>query len=174
MVVLVRSRNEGFTLFELLISVALLMILAGIAMPSFRELSINNTVRTNVNELVQAITSARAEAARRGRAVSVVANGAWTDGWQVQVDNPLEVLSTRGPLADGFTITGAMTGGSGNNTTVTFGPSGALADGLGFDFNVCRPTAHADIAKSRRITVAAAGSTRTRANVTGSPAGPCS
>lgn len=58
-------RGSGFTLVELLITMAVAIILTVIAVPSFRHLSLSNQLTTASNNLVTAINSARMEAIKR-------------------------------------------------------------------------------------------------------------
>jgi type IV fimbrial biogenesis protein FimT len=72
---------RGFTLLELMVTIAVLAILTTIAVPNFRDLVQNNRVTTQANELVSALTFARTEAVKRGRNVEVevaAANPGWT------------------------------------------------------------------------------------------------
>jgi type IV fimbrial biogenesis protein FimT len=72
---------RGFTLLELMAAIAVLAILATVGIPSFQTLIQNNRVTTQTNELVTALTFARAEAVKRGRSVQVdvvAADPGWT------------------------------------------------------------------------------------------------
>jgi type IV fimbrial biogenesis protein FimT len=84
---------KGFTLLELLMTVAILAILLAIAVPSFREFMLNSRRTTIVNELVASLSLARSEAQRNGQIVVVcpTADGAscgdnWALGWLVFMD----------------------------------------------------------------------------------------
>ncbi|WP_019568118.1 GspH/FimT family pseudopilin [Thioalkalivibrio sp. ALMg13-2] len=78
------TRPHGFTLIELMVTIAVFAILASIAVPSFRFIIENNRVTTASNELTTAFNYARSEAVRRGLPVSVCPIGSdWDDGWQV-------------------------------------------------------------------------------------------
>lgn len=86
---------KGFTLVELVVSIAILAILTTLAIPSFRALIINNRITTQANEFVSDSTYARAEAVRRNTRVTVCysTNGTactlgatWTGGWIVFTD----------------------------------------------------------------------------------------
>lgn len=63
--------GRGFTLVELMVTIAVAAILAAVAVPSLGELIRNNRLAAGSNELVTALQLARAEAVRRGRPVSV-------------------------------------------------------------------------------------------------------
>ncbi len=66
-----RTRDAGFTLLELIVTIAVASIILGIAVPSFRAMSINNRLATQANDIVGAINLARSEAIKRNRSVSL-------------------------------------------------------------------------------------------------------
>ena len=90
-------REGGFTLVELMVTVAVLAIMAGLAVPGFRATVNANRLTGSVNELVNALQTARMEAIRRNQrtAVCLSANAGTTTptcsnagptGWLVFVD----------------------------------------------------------------------------------------
>jgi type IV fimbrial biogenesis protein FimT len=196
------ARARGVTLFELMIALAVLAILAGLALPSYREFGIRQTVTSNVNSLLGSLNTARAEAVKRGRNVALIANGGnWNAGWQIVagkadasgvVADPVSPGATQGacaadmdfdgvtplcarfegPVPDTYTVLAKATG-SVDNGRVVFGPSGTAVGVTAFDFSVCRPSAYADATQSRRIVVAASGIVTTYRGTASSPAGTC-
>jgi type IV fimbrial biogenesis protein FimT len=65
--------SRGFTLIELMITVAILAILLGVGVPSFVDYIRNSRASTQVNELATALNTARSEAITRGVPVSISA-----------------------------------------------------------------------------------------------------
>lgn len=85
-----RSKNVeslGFTLIELMVTIAIAAILLGVAIPSFTSVIISNRLTASTNEFVTSLNLARSEAIKRGQHVVVRKTGTdWEDGWQVFVD----------------------------------------------------------------------------------------
>ncbi|WP_082119054.1 GspH/FimT family pseudopilin [Thioalkalivibrio versutus] len=78
------TRPHGFTLVELMVTLAVLAILASVAVPSFHALVQNNRATTLANQLTTAINLARSEAIRRGVVASVCSDD-WEAGWRVEL-----------------------------------------------------------------------------------------
>lgn len=93
--------GSGFTILELMITVAVLAILMGIAVPSFNEMIRQNRLATQTNDLLTATAVARSEAVKRGARVTLCpANGngsdcsgaaTWSGGWLVITDDGANV-----------------------------------------------------------------------------------
>lgn len=86
------NRQSGFTLVELMIAVAVLAILLGLALPSFQGAMRSNRVVTTSNELLGSLALARTEAIRGLGAAGVcpsadgincAATSDWAAGWTV-------------------------------------------------------------------------------------------
>lgn len=63
--------ERGFTLVELMVTVAVLAVMAGLAVPSFRATVNANRLTGSTNELVNALQTARMEAIRRNQRAAV-------------------------------------------------------------------------------------------------------
>lgn len=71
-----RSRPCGFTLVELIVTVAIAALLLAVAVPSFNRLMISSRLTTQANNAVNLLAYARAEAVKRGVDVQVSLDGA--------------------------------------------------------------------------------------------------
>ena len=174
-------RTRGFSMIELLITVALVAILTALALPSFRELLIGMNVTTLTNDLVAALNTAKVEAVKRGLPVAVVSNSngsEWTSGWKIKADTARDgsyatTLAEHDAVKATYSVFAKATGSGGNDSRAAFSPVGTLQSATAFDFSVCRPVVNAKITESRRINVGGGGTISSRRDVTGSPAGTC-
>jgi len=114
--------SRGFTLVELMVTLAVLAILATLAIPSFQEVIRSSRLSTAANDLSSAMALARSEAVRRGARVTLcrsstysealpvcdTGSGSWSDGWVLFVnadadappvlDAGEEILRRGGPM----------------------------------------------------------------------------
>ena len=75
--------NRGFTLVEMLITLTVIGVLLAIAVPSFRQITLNQGIRTASFDLFSALELARSEAIKRNTCVSVKPDSTWSTGWKV-------------------------------------------------------------------------------------------
>lgn len=88
-----KSRHLGFSLVELMIGVAILAILAGLALPSFQTMLQNSQIRNAAESVTNGLQRARAEAVARNTKVAFALG---TDSsWTVSVVTPASVIESR-------------------------------------------------------------------------------
>ena len=150
------KRFLGFTLIELMITLALAAIILSLGIPSFRNVIQNNRAATQSNELVAALGLARSEAVRRGANVRLcpstnqatcTGGNNWANGWIALVELPAGQPPIRvwRALAGGSTLTGPA--------DVRFRPMGDIVAASAFEHRV--PGCTGD--QGRNITVNLAG-----------------
>lgn len=125
----------GFTLIELMVAVALLAIMAGIAVPSFAAFISNYRATAAANDMLQALTLTRGEALKRGRRVTLLpVSSDWTKGWIIFVDTDNDLALDNGETtifkheALPVNITAAAAGGA----SQPFGVNYVTFDGTGY------------------------------------------
>ena len=85
---------RGFTLIELMVTLAVMAIVLGIAVPSFQKQIINNKSLTFSEEFAAALNYARSQAVKTTKRVSICASsdgatctGSWSEGFIVFQDD---------------------------------------------------------------------------------------
>lgn len=166
------KKNSGFTLLELIITVALISIVTAFAIPSMTSFTQNDRLTTNINTLVGHLGLARSESVKRSQQVSICVSsdsanctGAnWEDGWLVYADTNNdgslngtdEILRVQQALDGGNNMTPTGIGTQvtyDNRGFVTGGGSFLLCDSRIGDFG-------------RTLTITNTGRVRTEANST--------
>ena len=80
-----KRMQAGFTLIELMITIALVAIIATLAVPNFRAFVVNQQLTAASGDFMISLSQARSEAMRLGRNVAMAPlDGAnWTSGWRI-------------------------------------------------------------------------------------------
>lgn len=122
------GREGGFTLIELMLAIALLGILLGIAIPTYRDVILNQRLTNAANDLHAALSFARSEAVKRNANVTLQqAAGGWINGWRV-----LSPIGGQPDLLNHVQAPGMVI--DSDATSVTFSASGR-AKGVEFEIS---------------------------------------
>lgn len=78
---------QGFTLVELLVTMAVLVVAVSIAAPAFNDMVLRHRAASTTNEFLASLSEARSEAARRRRNVTVCARASGGDTAECNADN---------------------------------------------------------------------------------------
>jgi type IV fimbrial biogenesis protein FimT len=128
-----RREERGFTIPEAMISIAVLAILVGLALPGFRELAFAQGVKTASFDVLSGLILARSEAITRNAPVTVRPSGGdWANGWTIsdsggeliRSQDPNSRVLIAGPGAVTYNGAGRLTGGA---TSLSIQANGARA-----------------------------------------------
>jgi len=153
-----RRFHSGFTLVELVITLAVAGVLLGIGVPNMQNFVKNNRMVSMTNEMLADLNYARSEALKRSRNVHIcktadakaatpfcnpTAGDAWTTGWLIWADengnnvldnvHPSELLRINQGASGTVTI---QTANADIKNEVIFTKLGLLSN-LGGTFNLC-------------------------------------
>jgi type IV fimbrial biogenesis protein FimT len=143
----------GFTIVELMVTLAIAAIIISIAAPSFKAIIDNNRVTTATNDFTASIALAKTEAVKRNTNAQIIpTDGDWNAGYRIGID-----LNDDGDFTDtdevtlkiidapssGVTITSAL-------TKVEYKPLGGITNAGTLQFD-------ADYACTRTITLSTSG-----------------
>lgn len=136
----------GFTLTELMVVVAIVAIIAGIAAPSFASMIRENTARTQANELLALTNYARSEAIKRQSNIKVAITSLGSSGWKAQILSGTELLKEMDKSSSvvsvsavnlGFDMRGRRATGTDNCVSVSYSSyTRQLLVGLGGNLKV--------------------------------------
>ena len=173
---MMKNRSAGFTLIELIVTIAIAAVLAALAAPSFIQYQRNSELTSLTNSLLAAVNAAKGEAMKTGRNAFVIPRGSgWNSGWIVYVDMNRDnsytegtdiTVQTQDALKGYFSITGNSIA-AGASPYVKFDNAGYSVDNsaapVALSLTIARTDAPSTSAleETRRVVVARTGRVRT-------------
>lgn len=156
---------SGFTLVELMVTIAVMAVLLAIAVPTFNDATLGGKLSSYANNFVASSHLARSEAIKRNAAVTLCvstngtscASGGWEQGWIVLAGST--VVQRQQALPTGMKATGSV-------ASLSFQPSGVGATSA--TVTICRATPTVG-GQKRVVSIGATG----RPTVSRTTAGAC-
>jgi type IV fimbrial biogenesis protein FimT len=167
--------TRGFTLIELMVTIAIMSIMVAIGFPSFQTMIASNRLTSTTNAMVSTLQLARMEALKQHEAVVIKPKGdvpdGWAGGWYVFVDKngttgtgytPIQdadepTIATFDALNSTTTVAGVddLTATSTYSDRVSYRPSGRVSSSGHFTFcsTVAKDFRSVEIAPTGRISV---------------------
>ncbi len=130
------GRGAGFTIIELMVTIAVASVLLSMAVPSFNQMVVGGRLTTQSNEMVAAISLARSEAIKRNASVTLCRSTNSTDcvtsagTWQNWIIRTNAGTVVRQGSVNNFGGTLLMRSTLANDQVV-FGPDGLARTGGG-------------------------------------------
>lgn len=148
------QNSRGFTLVELMVTIAVMAILLAIAVPSFTDAVLGSKLSSYANNFVASAHLARSEAIKRNAAVTLCASadgtscataGGWQQGWIVL--SGTTVIQRQQALSAGLLFTGGV-------HSIIYQSSGISA--ISTTLTLCRATPSVG-SQQREISISATG-----------------
>lgn len=157
------SRQQGFTIVELMTVIVIVGVLAAVALPSLKNILINQRLAATASDLVSALTVARAEAIKQSQTVKVTpVSSNWDNGWTVNTTSGSTMVTLRTYEKLDSSIARDTALGNGFSNIVTYDPNGFARDAITGKFggSGCLTFKAADTKRRMSVIISASGRPR--------------
>ncbi|MGP4862732.1 pilus assembly FimT family protein [Psychrobacter sp. T6-5] len=145
-----RTASSGFTLIELMVTIAVLAIIVSIAAPNISTQLANQRVKSTTVTLVNALKEAKAESLIRRQTITLTFDNDGTDTGTIMIDNTAIIASYS---YDAKSTISAVDSDSATVTNIEFKPTKTADERV---FTICDSNT---VASPRRVIVSALGNT---------------
>jgi len=150
------DKLHGYTLIELIITIAVLSILVVLALPSFGTLLERNVITTDANNFAADLSYARSEAIKRNATVQINAKtGSWANGYIIKEFGAADSDAVRNITPSSRTVA-PVEQTSPEIVSISFSGIGAAVVGGQAVFRLCKTSGNdgveIEIASTGRIT----------------------
>jgi len=153
------TRNGGFTIVEIMATLAIAAVLIGLALPAYNGFVAQRRLTSEVNDFMVAVQYARSEATKQGGLVSVQAidnsdgGNEWGKGYCVVVGNPGNCDNALRTFDPTGTTTLNADGALDGLGTLSFNSRGLLVGAGAGTLDICDPNEP----RGRRVTMTTIG-----------------
>lgn len=151
-----KRRQSGVTLIELMVGLAIIAIMIGVAVPSWRSAIARDRIAATTNSFINTIRSARSAAQDRQVIVNITANSStadneWGQGWQLldsSLTSPNDLILNFDPIPASIHLDARATDPADTSiallavTTITFASNGIRIAPSRSVFTVCDDEDH--------------------------------
>lgn len=143
-----RMSSSGFTLIELMVTIAVLAIIVSIAAPNISTQLANQRVKSTTSTLANALKEAKVESILLRQNVTVVYNNSTPKTIKLQKANGDEISSYN--VSDKSTVTQAIT--PSDVTSIVFQPNKKIADNVTVVYTICDSGSNSETPKQVNLT----------------------